>query len=174
VKGPIPGQDTGVEVKRLDLKFRARKERVVGQISGDRGNRRIPKAGHGYMRREFPTFRLKAQLDKDRLHPVAQGGNGFNGLSARPQDVRLLAGREKAESGKQHGKSGTLYIGKPLPYILKNSIVHLADKAQGEMDLLIRYPACTGQSGIDPGQFPLYSLREINGYKKSMHGHTSR
>ncbi len=155
----ITGQNTGIKVECIDPEFRTHKGHISGQITVNLGDRCIPEASKSHMRKEVSPFRFKAQTNKNRLHPVSQNDNRINGINARPQDMRLPARREKTESSKPHGKSKTLYIGKLLPYLLENSIIHLTDKTQSKMDLLILHPARTGQTGTDPCQFQFYSLR---------------
>jgi hypothetical protein len=62
------------------------------------------------------------------------------------------------------------YLIKAAVKLGKQGLLHLAEKAQGEMELVIWSPTCSGQSRAEAVDGFFYFFRQVNGNKESGHG----
>ena len=90
-----------------------------------------------------------------------------------PQRTRGLAA-EFAHAGKLHIEGGRACARESVVDAMRHRLVHLTDKAQGEMHLFGRCPARTRHAGLQPDEHGANPFWYFKRDKKSDHGPNSR
>lgn len=154
--------------------FRPEWRQLKGGVSGYKifnvSDGTVFESGNCYMGGEFSDLRGQSDVDQGGFDQVSEFSQAVVWVQGHPENPRRAAGWEMAKPGNFQGWRAAFYCSEGGADQAIEVVVHLANEAQGQVDLLGRYPAGAGQictDGLNPGAL---GCRQVDGDEESRHG----
>jgi hypothetical protein len=150
-------------------KFVRLEKGITGQVLSQSFERTVLQAGDGDVRGEFPLFRLKTAGDKLPLDPVPQLEQFVGWRKSCPEYAGCPSGWKMADAPDGEGKVCGPDLCEGLLDILGHSSLHLPDKANGQVDLVLADRPSAGNAMPHGMEQEAKRAWDINGDKEADH-----
>jgi len=166
--GALPSQVAFEQGEAIDQEWLAAKCRMAGQKRIERGSGPPSPPGEGDVRVEGAAFRSDADTDAGALDLGCESGKGLAGSDAGPKSAAPLM-VEAADPGDLKREGGEAQLSKRSGEVLGERALHLANEAQGQVQLLGILPANGGETLHPVEQQVEHWFRWPDGDEQPMH-----
>ena len=158
---------TRIEDKAVHRKRTASEQAVFHQVLADLRGRGVLQASQGEMRRIFPIFQFNAHPEQEGDDLALERHQGLATLNPGPDNPGLSPGRKKSHPSHAQVKRDGDDPSQGLANVEEGGPIDFADEAEGDVQLIGRQPAGSGQAAAEQGQLLPDLLWGIDGDEKS-------